>query len=153
MEGGAYRAELRSGDAHGIEGVDVRDVETATPIHQHLGEALLADDGVNDERVATWSGDVERMVSLIKSDRGVRPAKERGDGRLSGTCLSIAYLVLALRVDSIGSPKNHEAFLRVGEAVFILACHASFLGLLHLAFPFFGLAACRRKRLRSSQSL
>ena len=49
MEGGAHQAELRSGDAHGVEGVDVQDVEAAPPIHQHLGEALLADDGVNDE--------------------------------------------------------------------------------------------------------
>jgi len=48
--------------------------------NQHLGEVLLADDGVNDERVATRSGDMGRMVPLIKSDRGVRPAKERGDG-------------------------------------------------------------------------
>ena len=62
-------AELRPGDMHGIEGVDVEDVEVATSVHQHLGEALLVDDGVNDERVETWSGDVGRMVPLIKSDR------------------------------------------------------------------------------------
>ena len=65
MEGGACQAELRSGDAHGIESVDVQDVEAATSVHQHLGEALLVDDGVDDERVATRSGDVGRMVSLI----------------------------------------------------------------------------------------
>ena len=76
------------------------------------------------------------MVSLIKSDWGVRLAKERGDGRLGGVCLSIAYLVLALGVDGVGSPKDHEAFLGVGEVVFILAHRASFLGLLLLAFPF-----------------
>ena len=44
--------------------------------------------------------------------------------------------MLALGVDSVGSPKDHEAFLRVGEAVFILAYRASFLGLLLLDFPF-----------------
>ena len=55
----------------GIEGVDVEDVEAAASIHQHLGEALLVDDGVDDERVATLMGNVGRMVSLIKSDRGV----------------------------------------------------------------------------------
>ena len=69
MEGRACQAELQLGDAHGVEGVDVEDVEATASIHQHLGEALLVDDWVDDERVATWSGDVERMVSLIKSDR------------------------------------------------------------------------------------
>ena len=53
MKGGARQAELRSGDVHGIEGVDVEYVEAATSIHQHLGEVLLADDGVNDEWVAS----------------------------------------------------------------------------------------------------
>ena len=45
MEGRARRVEFRLGDAHGIEGVDVEDVDAAVSVHQHLGEALLADDG------------------------------------------------------------------------------------------------------------
>ena len=69
MEGGARRAKLRPGDAHGIKGVDVENVEAAASTHQHLGEALLANDGVNDEQLATWYGDVGRMVPLVKSDR------------------------------------------------------------------------------------
>ena len=69
VEGRARRAELRLGDAHGIEGVDVEDIEAAASVHQHLGEALLADNGVDDERVVTQSSDVGRMVPLIKSDR------------------------------------------------------------------------------------
>ena len=60
--------ELRPGDAHGVEGVDLEDVEAAASVHHHLGEALLTDNGVNDEQVATRSGDVGRMVPLIKSD-------------------------------------------------------------------------------------
>ena len=80
MEGRAHWVELQPGDAHGVEGGDVENVEAIASIHQHLGEVLLLDDGVDDERVATQSGNVGRMVSLIKSDRGVRPAKERGDG-------------------------------------------------------------------------
>jgi hypothetical protein len=69
VEGRAHWAELRPRDAHGVEGVDVEDVEAAASVHQYLGEALLADDGVNDERVAPWSGDVGWMVPLIKSDQ------------------------------------------------------------------------------------
>ena len=71
MEGRPRRAELRPGDAHGVEGVDVENVEAAASIHQNPGETLLIDDGVDDERVATQSGDMGRMVSLIKSDKGV----------------------------------------------------------------------------------
>ena len=44
--------------------------------------------------------------------------------------------MLALGVDGIRSPEDHEAFLRVGAAIFILACRASFLGRLLLAFSF-----------------
>ena len=61
--------EFRPGDAHGIEGVNVEDVEAAVSVHQHLSEALLADDGVDDKRVASRSGDVGGMVPLIKGDR------------------------------------------------------------------------------------
>ena len=64
--------EASTGDAHGIEGVDVENVEAAAFVHQHLGEALLEDDGVDDKRVVTRSGDVGRMVSLIESDQGVK---------------------------------------------------------------------------------
>ena len=56
MEGRAHWTDLRPGDAHGVEGVNVEDVEAAASIHQHLGEALLADDGVNDEQVASLMG-------------------------------------------------------------------------------------------------
>ena len=80
------------------------------------------------------------MVSLIKNDRGDRPAKERGDGRLGGACLSVAYLVLALGVDGVGPPKDHEAFLGVGKAVFIL-------GRLLRAFPFLWLGGLLQETL------
>ena len=69
MEGRAHWAELRPGDAHGVEGVDVENVEATASVHQHLGEALLVDDGINDEWVASWSRDVGGMVPLIKGDR------------------------------------------------------------------------------------
>ena len=55
--------------------------------------------------------------------------------------------MLALLVDGIGSPKDHEAFLEVREAIFILALCASFLGLLLLAFPFLWLGGLSREAL------
>ena len=44
--------------------------------------------------------------------------------------------MLALGVDGIGSPKDHEAFLGVKKAVIILAYSASFLGRCLLALSF-----------------
>ena len=51
MEARARQMELRTGDVHGVEGVDVEDVEATASIHQHLGEALLTDNGVDNEWV------------------------------------------------------------------------------------------------------
>ena len=137
MEGRARRSELQPADAHGIKGVDIEDVEAAASIHQHLGEALLTDDGVDDERVASQSRDVGGMVPLIEGDRRFRPAKEGGDSRLGGACLSVVYLVLALGAYGVGSPKDHDAFLGVGEAIPILARHASLLGCRLFVVSFF----------------
>ena len=53
VEGKAHWAELRPGDAHGVEGVDVENVEAVASIHQHLSEVLFADNGVVDEQVTT----------------------------------------------------------------------------------------------------
>ena len=53
MEGRTRKAEFRPGDAHGIEGVNIEDVEAAAFIHLHLSEVLLVDNGVEDEWVAS----------------------------------------------------------------------------------------------------
>ena len=55
--------------------------------------------------------------------------------------------MLALGVDGVGSPKDHEAFLGVGAAVIILARRASFLGRHLLALPFLRLADLSQKAL------
>ena len=137
VEGRAHQAEFRPGDAHGVEGVDVEDAEPAVTFYQHLGEALLMDNGVDDERLATQSGDVGRMVPRIKSDRRFRPAKEGGDGGFDGACLSVVHLVLALGVDGIESPEDHDSFLGIRKAIPILARLASFLGRCLLVLSFF----------------
>ena len=127
----------RSVDAHSIEGLGIHDVEAAASIHQYLGEPLRGDDGVDDERVASRSRDMGGMVPLIEGYRRFLPAEEGGDGRLGDACFSVAYFVLALGVDGVGSPKDHEAFLGIRKAIPILARHASFLGHCLLALSFF----------------
>ena len=89
---------------------------------------LLADDGVDNERVASWSCDVGGMVPLIKGDRGFRPAKEGGDGCFGGSSLPVAYLMLAFSLDGVGPAEDHDALLKFGETISVLACRASLLG-------------------------
>jgi len=50
--------------------------------------------------------------------------------------------------DGIGSPKDHEAFLGVGEAIIILAHHAFILGRLLLALPFLWLVGLPQEVLK-----
>ena len=77
------------------------------------------------------------MVPLIEGDRRFRLAEEGGDGRLDDACFSVVHFVLALGVDGVGSPEDHEAFLRIGKVVPFLARRASFLGCCLLALSFF----------------
>jgi hypothetical protein len=39
-------------DAHGVERLNVHDVEATSPIHQHLAEMLFVDNRVDDEWVS-----------------------------------------------------------------------------------------------------
>ena len=96
---------------------------------------LLANDGVDDERVASWTRDMGGMIPLIEGDRRFRPAKEGGDGRFGDACLSVAHFVLALGVDGIGSPE--DAFFGVEKTIPILARRASILSCCLLALSFF----------------
>jgi hypothetical protein len=44
--------DTRPVDTHGIERLDVHDIEAASPIHQHLAEALFVDDRIDDKWVS-----------------------------------------------------------------------------------------------------
>jgi len=84
IEGKESGAQIGAWDSHGLEHVNVQDVEAAAPILQHVNvqdvEALVTDDGFNDEWVASWSGDNNRVVGLIEGDRRRRPPEQFGDG-------------------------------------------------------------------------
>ena len=55
-------AELVQADPHELQGVGIHDVEVAASVHEHLGEAGVADDGVDNERVPSRVWDVVRVV-------------------------------------------------------------------------------------------
>ena len=70
------RLDARSVNAHGVERFSVHDVETATSIHQYLGEPLCANDQVDHKRISSWLRDAFRVVSLIKGYGRLRPSEE-----------------------------------------------------------------------------
>ena len=55
-------AELVQSDPHELQGVGVHDVEAAASVQEHLGEASVADDGVDNKRVPSRVWDVVGVV-------------------------------------------------------------------------------------------
>jgi hypothetical protein len=67
----------------------------AASVHEHLGEARIGDDGIDDERVDPRIRDIVRMVITIERDGGPRPVEEEGGCKLYGEDLSTLALSLA----------------------------------------------------------
>ena len=61
-------AKLVQSDPHELQGVGVHDVEAAASIHEHLGEAGVADDGVHDKWVLSRVRDVVGVVLAAEGD-------------------------------------------------------------------------------------
>jgi hypothetical protein len=59
-------------------GLGVDDVEATAYVHEHLGEARVGDDGIDDERVYSRIGDVVRMVTTVERDGCFGLVKEKG---------------------------------------------------------------------------
>jgi hypothetical protein len=97
MEAPDAGSEMRPLDSKEVEGLGVDNVEAATTIHEHLGEARVGYVGIDDERVDSGIGDVVWMVITIESDGNVKLVKEEGGRQLHGEDLSTFQLVLACR--------------------------------------------------------
>ena len=67
-EGCPARADVLPRDAHMVECVGVENVEATPTIHQHLRESRPSDDGVDDKREMTQTGDVSWVVLVAKGD-------------------------------------------------------------------------------------
>jgi hypothetical protein len=70
-------------DPQEVEGPGVDDVEAAASIHEHLGEARIGDDGIDDERIDPEIRDVVWMVITVESNGGPRPVEEEGGLRVA----------------------------------------------------------------------
>jgi hypothetical protein len=80
MEAPNAGLEVHPRDSQKVEGLGINDVETAASVHEHLGEACVGDDGINDEWVDSRIGDVVWVVIMIESDGHLGPIKEEGGG-------------------------------------------------------------------------
>jgi hypothetical protein len=78
MERCSGRPELGPVNSHGVERLSVHDAEAAAIVHQHLGEMLGADEGVNDERISPRVWDILLVVGAAEGDGGLRPSEESG---------------------------------------------------------------------------
>ena len=78
------RAKLVQSYPHDLQGVGVHDVEAAASVHEHLGEAGVADDGIHDEWILSRIWDVVGVVLAAEGDCILRPVevgrRSLGDG-------------------------------------------------------------------------
>ena len=107
MEWRLAGVELVQSDPHELQGVDVHDVEAAASVHEHLGEAGVADDGVDNKRIPSRVRDVVGVVLTAKGNGVLRPVEVEWRGLGDGK--DFAALTLAL-------PKMKKAFSTGGNS-------------------------------------
>jgi hypothetical protein len=122
-------------DAHGVEGLNIQDVEATAPVHQHLGQALVANYGVNDEQEAPRSGGAGRVVTPVEVDRYAGPTEKLGDGIPNEAEFPESDLLLTLGAVVLWISEDHEVVVRVGEAAPFLGWRSLIFGGLLLAVP------------------
>jgi hypothetical protein len=68
MEAPDTGSEVCPCDSQKVEGLGINDVETDATIHEHLGEACVGDNRIDDEWVDSRIGDVVWVVITVESD-------------------------------------------------------------------------------------
>jgi hypothetical protein len=66
--------ELVWGKPQSFKCVEVHEIEAIAPISEGLGEPGCPDQTVDNEGKSPWLGDAIRVVHLVESDQGLRPA-------------------------------------------------------------------------------
>ena len=94
----------------------ILDVEAAASVHEHLGEAGVADDGIDNERIPSRMRDVVGVVLAAKGDGILRPVEVGWRGFGNGK--DLAALMLALPRSHIRrcSSKDEEGVLHWGNS-------------------------------------
>jgi hypothetical protein len=114
-------------DPQEVEGLSIDDVKAATAIHEHLGEACVGDNGIDNKQVDPRVGDVVWVIVTVESDGNLRPDKEEGGHRLHGEDLSAFSLALARREACRGPFVDHEAVVDLGEPLILVVTLGIFL--------------------------
>jgi hypothetical protein len=127
MEAPDAGLEARPLDPQEVEGLSIDDVKAAATIHEHLGEASVGDDGIDNKRVDPWIWDVIGVIIMVKSDGNLRPVKEVGGRRLHGEDLSPFLLALARRETCRGPSIDHEAVVDLEEPLILVVTLGIFL--------------------------
>jgi hypothetical protein len=65
-------------DPQEVEGLGIDDVKATTAIHEHLGEACVGDNRIDNKRKDPGIGDVVWVIITIESDGHLGPVKEEG---------------------------------------------------------------------------
>jgi hypothetical protein len=94
MEAPDVGSEVRPRDPQKVKGLGIDDVKTTTAIHEHLGEACVGDNGIDNKWVDPRIGDVVRVVITVESDGHLGPVKEEGGCELHGEDLLMLPLAL-----------------------------------------------------------
>jgi hypothetical protein len=56
-----------------LQGIRIDDIEAVASIHEHLREASVADDGINNERILSKIWIMICMVIPVEGDGAVKP--------------------------------------------------------------------------------
>jgi hypothetical protein len=97
MEAPDARLEARPRNPQEVKGLGIDDIEAAATIHEHLGEACVGDNGIDNKRLDPRIGDIVWVVITVESDGHLRPVKEEGGCWLHREDLSMFPLALACR--------------------------------------------------------
>jgi hypothetical protein len=127
MEAPDARLEVRPHDPQKVKGMGIDDVEVAAAIHEHLGEACVGNNGIDNKRVDPRIGDIVWVVIMVKSDGHLGPVKEEGGCGLHREDLSTFPLALACREARRGSSVYHEAVVDLEEPLVFVVSLGIFL--------------------------
>src|SRR6185295_8717344 len=104
-------------DPHELQGVGVHDVEAAASVHEHLGEAGVADEGIDNERIPSRMRDVVGVVLAAKGNGVLRPVEVGWHGFGDGENFPVLALALPRSHVRRCSSKDEEGVLHWGELV------------------------------------
>ena len=97
--------------------MSVQDVEVAAPVHEHLGESGVADDGVDNEWVQTRIRDVVGVVVAAEGDRILRLVEVGWHSPCDREDLSALSLALPSGHVRRRPAEDEEHFLHRGVAI------------------------------------